>query len=198
MGTSTQLVPEQIVLRANYVMFTLPIRRSSDDRGFTLVELLVVVAVVGVVAAIATPGLLRSRMSANESSAIGSLRSIISAQQNFASLAGGFADDLATLSGICPGGTAPFVSEDLSFNGIEKSGFNFAVVAGMGAIAAPNDCFGNPTQTTYYATAAPLTVGSTGARGFATNIGAAIWQDESGAVPAEPFAISGTVSPLGR
>ena len=59
-------------------------------------------------------------------------------------------------------------------------------------------CFGNATQTTYYATATPLAVGSTGTRGFASNIGSAIWQDISGAVPAEPFTLGGTVSPLGK
>jgi prepilin-type N-terminal cleavage/methylation domain-containing protein len=169
-----------------------------EHKGFTLVELLVVVAVVGVVAAIATPGLLRSRMSANESSAVGSLRAILTAQQNFASLNGGFADDLLTLANICPGATSPFLSEDLGFNGVEKSGYTFATVAGLGAVTAPNDCFGNATQTTYYATATPLTVGSTGTRGFAANIAAAIWQDASGAVPTEPFTAGGTVSPLGR
>ena len=173
-------------------------RRVSSAEGFTLIELLIVVAILGVVAAIATPGLLRSRMAANESAAIGSLRSIVSAQQNFASVSRGFADDLATLAAICPGSTTSFLSEDLSFNGVEKSGFTFAVVAGLGAAVAPNDCFGAATQTTYYATATPLTVGSTGSRGFATNIAAALWQDTSGAVPTEPFVMGGTVAPLGR
>lgn len=175
-----------------------PMRRVSAEQGFSLVELLVAVTIVGIVAAIATPGLLRSRMAANESSAIGSLRSIISAEQSFASLNRGFADDLATLASICPGTTAAFLSEDLRFNGIEKSGYTFAAVAGLGAVAAPNDCFGNPTQSTFYASATPLTIGSTGTRGFAANLDSSIWQDASGAVPTEPFALGGTISPLGK
>jgi prepilin-type N-terminal cleavage/methylation domain-containing protein len=174
------------------------VQQQSSAKGFTLIELLVVVAIVGVLAAIAAPGMLRSRMSANEASAVGSVRTIVSAQMGFASLNRGFADDLTTLSGICPGSTEPFVSSDLGVNGITKSGYVFTVAAGLGAVAGPNDCFGTPTQSDYYASAAPVSVGATGSRGFATNTAAALWQDSSGAVPAEPFVSAGTVSPLGR
>ena len=116
---------------------------------------------------------------------------------SFGALNRGFADDLATLAGICPGSFDPFIGSDLSVNGIAKSGHTFTVAAGLGAVAGPNDCFGNPTQSNHYASAAPITVG-TGSRGFATNTAAALWQDSSGAVPAEPFTLAGTVAPLGR
>jgi prepilin-type N-terminal cleavage/methylation domain-containing protein len=183
----------------NSVMdLTKAMRRWKGSGGFTLVELLVVVAVIGVVAAIATPGLLRSRVAANEASAIASMRAIVSAQQDFTGYNRGFATDLATLAMACPGGTTPFISPDLNVNGVHKNGYLYSILPGLGAIAGPNDCFGNPTQSTYYATATPLAVGATGNRGFATNIGSAIWQDESGAVPTEPFTMAGTVSPLGR
>jgi type IV pilus assembly protein PilA len=177
---------------------TTSVTRHSSIKGFTLVELLVVVAVIGVIAAIAAPGMLRSRMSANEASAVGSMRAIVSAQMSFGALNRGFADDLATLAGICPGSFDPFIGSDLSVNGIAKSGYTFTVAAGLGAVAGPNDCFGNPTQSNHYASATPITVGGTGSRGFATNTAAALWQDSSGAVPAEPFTLAGTVAPLGR
>jgi prepilin-type N-terminal cleavage/methylation domain-containing protein len=172
--------------------------RNSSIRGFTLVELLVVVAVVGVDAAIAAPGELRSRMSANEASAIGSMRTIVSAQMGFGALNRGFADDLASLAGVCPGSTDPFLGADLSVNDIAKSGYVFTTSPGLGAVAGPNDCFGVPTQTSYYASATPITIGSTGTRGFATNTAGALWQDVTGAVPTEPFTLAGTVAPVGR
>ena len=66
-------------------------------RVFILIELLIVVAIIGIIAAIAIPNLVRARVSANEAQAIGDTRSVISAEQTYASANGGFFGPIANL-----------------------------------------------------------------------------------------------------
>jgi hypothetical protein len=96
----------------------------------------------------------------------------------------------------CPGGSNGFISPDLNANGVIKSAYTITLAAGAGAVAGINDCNGTATQTAFYGTAVPQTVGTSGNRAFAVNAGGTVWQDTSGVAPAEPFAAGGTISPI--
>ena len=125
----------------------------KENKGFSLIELMIVVLVIGIIAALSMPNLAKSKMAAHESSAISGMRTLVTAQITYATRSGSgdFAPDLATLQSanlidsVMGSGTAEAYSYSISGSGIQ-----------------------------YTIDARPLVYGSSGIRSFFT--------DESGAI----------------
>jgi type IV pilus assembly protein PilA len=163
--------------------------RRERESGFTLIELLVVVGIVGIVAAIATPGLMRARMAGNEASAIGSLRAINSSQINFAVNCGlGYYASTLVGLGLSPVAGDGFITADLATDPSQKSGYFVSMTGGAAPSFPVTACTAATVAVTYAVNADPVAPGSTGGRHFFTNSGT-IWQDDV------PIAIVQTGAP---
>ena len=167
--------------------------RKRKQRGFSLIELLIVVAIILIIAAIAIPNLLRSRMAANEASAVGSIRTMNTAAISYNSTYGnGFP---GTIAAIGNNGTTSISCTnaellDSVLTSGTKSGYTFQLKPGLGANqlnSTSSSCAGGYGYSDgYMVTAVPVTVGTTGQRAFCSDASGVIRQNAAGTANAGP------------
>lgn len=177
--------------------------RSAMARhnGISLIELLIILAIVLIICAIAIPNLLRSRLAANEASAVGSLRTIMSAEASYRAMYGiGYTNNLLTLDGT---GTQPSCNSallvDTSLAGGEKSGYRFTFNQGVTEFQpqspVPQGCVLGKADG-YAIQADPLGSGTTGQRHFCTDASGVIRYDTQNQIRVTPPSCSSSATPL--
>lgn len=132
-------------------------KEKMKKSGFTLVEIMIVVAIIALLAAIAVPGLLRARMNANTSSAKAALQSLVTAIESYAAANGDYPTDYsAELANVTP----PYISVLPTNGNNPPTGYSLAC--------------GTSTNTAYTCTAQPVTCNTTGNKGYQASTGGVI------------------------
>ncbi|HEY6292970.1 MAG TPA: prepilin-type N-terminal cleavage/methylation domain-containing protein [Terriglobia bacterium] len=158
---------------------------KKDSQGFSLIELLIVVAIILIIAAIAIPNLLRSKIAANQASAVASLRTINTCEVTYSSTYNqGFTSTLAQLgpptSGNATSTTAGLLDSVLAAG--TKSGYSFTYSASAAV---------NGSTPNYTVNANPVQVGTTGQNYYYTDATNVIRQNTSATSSASDSPIGG-------
>jgi prepilin-type N-terminal cleavage/methylation domain-containing protein len=137
---------------------------NRRQKGFSLIELLIVVTIILIISAIAIPNLMRNKMSANEAAAVGALKALTESALLYSNSYGGFPHSISDMGPSAGGPISSSAAADLIDSGLAtgvKSGYKFT----YSVVAA--DPAGNVVS--YAISAVPVTPGSTGQRGFYTD-----------------------------
>jgi type IV pilus assembly protein PilA len=158
---------------------------KKNSSGFSLIELLIVVAIILIIAAIAIPNLLKSRIAANQASAVGSLRTMNTSEVTYASTyTTGYSPDLASLgppaSGTGSAASAGLIDSVLAAGVKSGYSFTYAATAGTGG-----------RYDTYTINANPSTAGTTGTNYYFTDQTNVIRQNSTAAAAASDSPIGG-------
>ncbi len=157
---------------------------NRGHKGFSLIELLIVVTIILIIAAVAIPNLMRSKMTANEAAAVEALRTLTSTSLMYSTTYGGFPHSISQLgpaAGPNPSSASADLVDSVLATGV-KSGYRFSYTP------VATDPAGNVLS--YAISAAPVTPGTTGQRYFFT--------DQSGTIRANPTgSADSTSTPIG-